>query len=137
MAKGDYVIVKIDQRSLRLSVFQIKRSFQVMDTENSGRTQATGEMYREIIGTFFNYHLKVEPYDEYPEDYDTFYEIISGTDKFHIIEVPYGQTTLRYRAYVTSGSDTLRYIENAGMENQINRWEGLEVDFIAQSPQRT
>lgn len=49
-----------------------------------------------------------------------------------MITVPYGQETLTFQAYITSGSDTLRKVRG-----NKNDWTGLSVDFIAISPQRT
>jgi len=48
----------LDGVAYNVSVTGLKRSFSVLDTDNSGRTQ-DGEMYRDIIGTFYNYEMTV------------------------------------------------------------------------------
>ena len=103
----DNKVFTIDGLNLRLWVTELKRSFAVTDTENSGRVQSY-RMHRDIIGTFYNYTLKIDPERSNPADYDTFYEIISSPTESHELEFPYGQETLSFSAYVTSGEDGLR-----------------------------
>lgn len=92
-------------------------------------------MHRDIIGTFYNYTLKIDPERSNPADYDTFYEIISSPTESHELEFPYGQETLSFSAYVTSGEDGLR-INQKAPDGQKNRWSGLSVTFTAMEPQR-
>lgn len=130
MEKG---IVTIDGVDLRVWVTGIKRSFAVTDSEHSGRLQ-NYEMYRDVIGTFYNYTLTVEPDTAHRDDYDTFYHIITAPTGFHTVVFPYGQETLEFKAYVTSGDDDVKIDNNRGME--VNRWSGLSIQFVAQEPQR-
>jgi hypothetical protein len=131
MAKG---IVTIDGVDLRLWEMEIKRGFAVTDSELSGRLK-NSEMFRDIVGTFYNYTLGVEPHPDYREDYDTFYDIISAPVKFHTVKFPYGlHGTIEYVAYVTTGEDSDKPIENGEIVD--NRWSGLSVQFIAKEPQR-
>lgn len=108
----------------------IKRSFSVLDGENAGRVM-TGDMERDIIGTYYNYAVEVDADDRYPAEFDAFYQVISSPQDSHTIVVPYAQTTLTFRAYVSSGQDELDFM----MDSQ-NRWGGLSFNFIAMSPQR-
>ena len=52
-------VFEIDGLNLRLQVKELKRSFAVTDTENSGRTQSY-EMHRDIAGTFYNYTISID-----------------------------------------------------------------------------
>ena len=130
MEKGIFTIDGVD---LRLWVTGLKRSFAVTDSEHSGRLK-NFEMYRDVIGTFYNYTLTVEPDDKYREDYDTFYRIITAPTGFHTVVFPYEQETLEFKAYVTSGDDDCKIDING--DTQVIRWSGLSVQFIAQEPQR-
>lgn len=107
----------------------IKRNFEVLDGENAGRLMS-GEMERDIIGTYYNFSVEVEADDNYPAEYDSFYQMISAPQPSHEITVPYGQTTLTFNAYVTQGADELLYMVNG------NRWGGMSFNFIAMEPQR-
>ena len=113
-----------------LHVTKLTRNFQVLDGENAGRVQS-GAMVRDIIGTFYHYSVEIDPDAASREDYDSFYEAISAPVDSHTLEVPYGQTTLVFEAYVTQGSDELVF-----MEDEANRWENLSFNFIAMAPQR-
>lgn len=115
-----------------LHVLNLQRNFEILDGENAGRVK-TGKMVRDIIGTYYNYTLAIEA-DNTPESiaqYDAFYEVISNTNDGHYIRVPYGQSTLNFYAYITSGTDTL-----VRADEEVSKWDGLEVKFIAISPQR-
>ena len=126
-------VFTIDGVDLRVWVTGLKRSFAVTDSEHSGRLQ-NYEMFRDVIGTFYNYTLTVEPDSKYREDYDTLYDIITAPTPFHAMTFPYGQQTLEFTAYVTSGDDDIKPIMEGG--TQVNRYSGLSVQFIAKAPQR-
>ncbi len=114
-----------------LHVTKLTRNFSVLDGENAGRV-TTGEMVRDIIGTFYNYTVEIDPDAASREDYDAFYERISAPEDAHLLVVPYAQTTLTFYAYVSQGQDELTM-----MEDNANRWENLSFSFIAMKPQRT
>ena len=59
-----------------LHVTSLKRSFAVLDGDNAGRVM-TGAMVRDIIGTFYNYSVELDPVGTDPAEYDRFYEAIS------------------------------------------------------------
>ena len=109
----------------------IKRSFQVLDGENSGRLASTGKMVRDIIGTFYNYSITVNKDKSNLAEYDELYEVISAPKNSHQIVVPYGQGTITFEAYVTNGSDELTIIDDNGY-----KWNGLQINFIAMNPKR-
>lgn len=113
-----------------IHITSIKRSFSVLDGEIAGRVM-TGQMERDIIGTYYNYALEIDPDDATPQEYDAFFESISAPVDSHIIVVPYAQETLTFNAYVTNGTDSLSIM----MPNQ-NRWDGLSFNFIAMAPAR-
>lgn len=91
----------------------------------------SGEMRRDIIGTYYNYSMSIEADDNYPGEYDAFYEAITAPADSHRIVVPYAQRTLTFRAYVSQGSDELDI-----MMPSLNRWGGLSFNFVAMEPQR-
>ena len=114
-----------------IHVVNIKRSFQVLDGQNAGRVM-TGEMERDVIGTYYNYSFEIDQDEATPAEYDAFYEVITAPTDAHTIVVPYAQTTFTFRAYVTQGNDALE----AMLPSQ-NRWGSLSFNFIAMSPART
>lgn len=115
---------------LRVKYETIGRSFHLDDGENADY-MLSGLYKRDVIGTYYDYTMEVEPDPQYPGDYDNFYEAISAPVDSHSITVPYGQSTLTYTAMVTSGTDVYR-----GKVAGVERWAGLQVQFTAQKPQR-
>jgi len=115
-----------------IHVVSLKRSFSVLDGENTGRVM-TGAMVRDIIGTFYNYSMELDSEYINRDQYDSLYEVISAPVESHEIVVPYGQGTLTFEAYVSNGEDTLDLMdEYLGY----NRWNNLTINFIAMAPER-
>lgn len=120
----------LDGKTYNVNVMELKRKFAVTDTKNSGRTMDYS-MHRDIIGTFYNYTMKIQRMGNDIESYDAFYEAITAPiNVSHEMTFPYGQETLTFQAYVTQGEDSLQIRKGR------NRWEGLSLTFTAMEPQR-
>jgi len=111
-------------------VTKLTRSFNILDGENAGRVKI-GDMVRDVIGTYYNYSMELDTSEASLAEYDALYEVLSSPDDYHTVVVPYGQTTLEFKAYITNGDDEL-----LSMENKRNLWGKLKVNFIAMQPQR-
>lgn len=120
-------LMLLDGVAYDLQIVSLQRSFQVLDTDYSGRVIEAGQMYRDVVGTFYNYELKVKPSRRNPQDYDAFYEAISSPQESHILTLPYGSGgALTQKMYVTAGKDDL-----IRQENGKNLWDGLSVSYVA------
>lgn len=118
----------MDGIAYNVNVMNLTRKFSVMDTDKSGRTQ-DGNMYRDVIGTFFNYSMTIQEKDGDRKALDDFWEAISKPKVSHNCEFPYGQKTLKQKMYVTSGDQNLQR-----MEPGKNHWGEIKVSFIAMDP---
>ena len=114
----------------KIHVVSLKRSFSVLDGENAGRTM-DGAMQRDIIGTYYNYSMEIDPADSDPEEYDSLYEALSAPQDSHAVTFPYGRGAMSFQAYVANGEDELFDIFRGS-----NRWDNLTVNFVAMEPQR-
>lgn len=114
----------------KVHVVSLKRTFAVMDGENAGRTMDAA-MQRDVLGTFYNYSLVIDPMDTEPEEYDELYEVLSAPVDSHTVSFPYGRSVLTFRAYVANGEDEL-----FDASDGTNRWDNLTINFIAMEPQR-
>ena len=124
----DQVVFRLDGIAYNVSVTSLERSFSVMDTDKSGRTQ-DGAMYRDIIGTFFNYTMTIAPNGSDADAMDAFWEAICKPVASHVCVFPYGQKMLTQRMYVTSGEQDLTVI-SAGK----SYWGEISINFIAMGP---
>ena len=73
----------IDGVGYNVCVTKLTRKFSVLDTEKSGRT-LNGEMYRDPIGTFYNYSMTISPRGSDVAAMDAFWEAISQPLGCHI-----------------------------------------------------
>lgn len=121
----------LDGVAYNVHVTNLKRSFSVLDTDKSGRTQ-DGEMYRDIIGTFYNYEMTVQPRGGNTADLDAFWDAISQPVASHVCTFPYNQTTITQRMYVTGGDQPIKLLQPAK-----THWGELTIKFIAMSPRVT
>lgn len=125
---GKYFDIRIPEEG-------ISRDIEVLDGENTER-KTDGDMLRDIIGTYVNYTISCDTRNLSQSDYDELVEILTEPTVAHDIVIPYGQTTLSYKAYCTSAKDKLKRIENNGETSQINHWTGLSFSIIPISANR-
>lgn len=118
----------LDGVAYNVNVTALTRKFSVMDTDKSGRTQ-NGEMYRDVIGTFYNYTMTISERDSDHAALNAFWEAVSSPEVSHVCVFPYGNTTLAQKMYVTSGEQNLKLME----ENR-NHWGEITLNFIAIGP---
>lgn len=120
----------MDGIAYNISVNSLTRKFSVMDTDKSGRTQS-GRMYRDIVGTFYNYTMTVSEKNGDAAALEKFWAAISDPTKVsHLCQFPYGQKTLTQEMYVTSGEQPLSF-----METGRNHWGEMSINFIAIGPE--
>lgn len=109
----------------------LTRSFKILDGPNAGRMLG-GEMQRDVIGTYYNYTVKIQRAGASLEEYDRLYQVLTAPVDSHSVSFPYGQKTLTFEAYVTEGQDNLLR-QSRGR----NYWDGLSIQFTAMAPNRT
>lgn len=125
------IVVDGVEYRVRVVYESLSRSFSIVEGPNGG-TAITARAIRDIIGTKYAYEMNIEPDPRYPEDYDAFYETISAPVESHIVEMPYGNGSMKFEAMIVSGEDTY-----AGILVNRNAWKGLRVQFKPILPQRT
>lgn len=128
MKRFVFTVDGVEYRNIH--VLSVKRSFAVLDGENAGRTM-DGAMQRDVIGTYYNYAMEIDPLDSDPAEYDALYEVLSAPENSHEVTFPYGRGVLTFQAYVANGEDELFDAAGSG-----NRWDSLSINFVAMRPQR-
>ena len=122
-------VFRVDDKAYNVDVTSLKRSAAVMDGEKAGRT-LDARMHSDIIGTFYNYSITLNTRGMDAADYDDLYELLTAPVNCHVLQVPYGQSTIEFEAYIANADDALKRI------GTINVWADLTLNFIAMEPQR-
>lgn len=116
--------------NVRIRYETLTRSFHLDEGENAG-IMLSGLYKRDLLGTYYDYVMEVEPEPGARGDYDAFYEAITAPVDSHSVTLPYGQSTITFDAMVSEGNDVYR-----GQVGPARRWSGLQVQFSAIRPQR-
>lgn len=114
---------------VRVKLGSLEESFRIEDGPNAD-TLLTGEESRDIIGTYFEHSLDVEPDPRYYRDYIDFYKAITAPVESHTITLPHADGTITYKAMVISGKHSIKDTISG-----TNRYTGLSVFFKAKEPQ--
>ena len=83
----------MDGTAYNVHVTKLTRKFSIQDSPKTGRV-LSGRMYRDIVGTFYNYSMTVEEKNGDAEALDAFFDAISQPEECHMCVFPYGQSTL-------------------------------------------
>lgn len=118
----------LDGTEYNVHVTKLTRKFSVLDTNKTGRTQGGG-MYRDIIGTYYNYAMTVIGKSDDKESFDAFWDAISSPVESHECAFPYNQEMLSQKMYVTSGEQDIRYLKSDS-----THWGEININFVAMSP---
>jgi len=121
-----------DGQNYDILVTICKRSFAKLSTDKSGRLQS-GEMFIDLIGTFYNYSITVQARDGDHAELDRFWEAISAPKAFATVVFPYNQSELTFEAYVTQGDQSLI---RRNKQLSRNAWGPISLNFISKAPQR-
>ena len=107
------VCVKIDRKSYEVLVTDIVESFDILYSQNTGRTMAAGaRMTLDPLGTFIGHKITFRRKEGWEQEYDDLFEYLSRPryDGMYV-EVIHNQTTLSYSAYVSKGERKLKRVD--------------------------
>lgn len=121
-------IVKLNGIVYDVLVESITEEFNILYSENTGRTLATGApMILDAIGTYYGHAVTFRRKRGYEGEFDRLFDFLSVPRNSGIdVEIVHGQSTLAYKAYVSSGSREVQRIDkNTGKI----LWGALEAKF--------
>lgn len=111
-------------------VTEMQRNWTVLDNEeNVGRT-IDGSMHRDVIGTFYNYTLKVEPKQLKVGEYEAMVDAVTAPVDSLMLTVMRGGRQATFEAYVTKGADLYTCVDGKTL------FTGLSLNFVAMEPDR-
>lgn len=133
-AIGDAAYTAFD---VTVSISDYEENFNVVDGSNAGRSLATARMIRDVKGAFFGHKITFFRNGMSPaavRAFDDLWDWIKrhSVDDYVFIRAADGQASISYEAYYTSGSRKLKAVENG-----VNYWDELTVNFIPMAPQLT
>ena len=121
-------MIIIDNVTYNIDVVSVKRTADFLDSEATTRLQ-NGDMYRDLIGVYFNYQLRFAPETDRAE-YTRLWNKLTEPVEFHTVTVPNENGDYTFTAYFAGVGDEL--YSKAGF----NRFKNLTVNFKAKSPRR-
>lgn len=129
----DYI--KIGNRVWNVGIIELSRNFNITDTDQAGRVIADGTMVLDRIGTFYGHTIKFTRGSASVSEYDELWEYLSQPRNTGIpVDIVYGQSTLKYDAYVSSGEQRIKRIN---IKEGVIYWDTFECNFIPMKAQVT
>jgi hypothetical protein len=124
---------KIDGRSYDVVVTAIEESFNILYSENTGRTMSKGaRMVLDPLGTFIGHKVTVRRKQGYEAQFDALYNYVSTPRYDGInVEIVHNQKTIKYDAYVSNGSRALQQIT----KSDIVKWGELQLNIVPMEAQ--
>lgn len=123
-------LFKIDGKGFSgVGVESLKRSFRIPDGTNSG-DMLSGDYERDLVGTYYDYDLVITTSDLAVNEYDALFEALSAPVNSHMVEMPYGMTSITFEAMIEGGDDELIPMDDGTW------WGNLNVTIRAKKPQR-
>lgn len=128
--------VKIGNRTYDVIVSELKENFNILYSENTGRTIAQGApMTLDPLGTFYGHTITFTRKNGYEKDFDDLYDYVSTPRYSGInVNIVHDQTTINYQAYVSNGERTLKRIDDKSKKVY---WDSLQLNIIPMKAQKT
>lgn len=116
----------IDSVVYRVPIVELKRKADILD-KYAYRTE-DGVLHREVIGTYYNYSLKIGTVNDIAL-YNTLFEVLSAPTASHLVELP--NDHISFRGYFSSIQDEVKRVQKDG-----TLYKGLTCNLTAMVPRR-
>ena len=125
---------KIDGKSYKVLVTAIEESFNILYSENTGRTMSQGaRMVLDPLGVFFGHKVTVKRRQGHEAAFDALYDYVSIPRYNGVsVEIVHNQTTLKYDAYISNGTRQLQQIT----KDDVVKWGELQLNIVPMEAQK-
>lgn len=127
-------IIKIDGKRYDVLVTEISENFNILYSENTGRTMSQGaRMTLDPLGTFFGHKVTFARKNGKESEFDALYMYLSKPRINGIkIEAVHNQTSIAYDAYVSSGERSVKKID---INSETVYWDAFSANFVPMEAQ--
>lgn len=125
----------IDGKSYDVLVTALEENFNILYSENTGRTMSAGaRMVLDPLGTFYGHKVTVKRKAGHEREFDALYDYVSRPryDGMHV-SIAHNQSVIDYDAYISNGTRALNRVTADGVE----LWGELELNIVAMEAQVT
>lgn len=107
----DYV--KIGGRAYDVIVTELTENFNILYSENTGRTMSRGaRMTLDPLGTFYGHKVTFQRKRGKESEYDRLFDYVSYPRYDGIyVEIAHNQSVIKYDAYISSGERALKRVD--------------------------
>lgn len=126
-------LLTIDGKKFEVLITKLSRNASIADRYD--RRVYSGDLERDVIGTYVNYTLEFAYCDE-PDKYDILWHKLCEPVKFHTLILPSNTGyTGSFQAYINNVRDTIEYSKPTSSATKGDRiFRNLSCDFVARLP---
>ena len=121
-------VIVIDNKAYAVRITELKRTADILD--KYAERDEKGELHREVIGTYYNYQLKIGVKMGERDLYNELFDVLSAPVDCHDVELPHDH--VKFKGYFSSISDNIRMVDDDGFD-----CNGLSCKLTAMKPRRT
>lgn len=121
-------VIIIDDKAYAVRITELKRTADILD--KYAERDEKGELHREVIGTYYNYQLKIGVKMGERDLYNELFDVLSAPVDCHDVELPHDH--VKFKGYFSSISDNIKLVDDDGFD-----CNGLSCKLTAMKPRRT
>lgn len=127
-------VIKIDGKEYDVFVTEISENFNILYSENTGRTMSQGaRMTLDPLGTFFGHKITFARKNGKEAEFDELYTYLSKPRINGVkVQALHNQSTISYDAYVSSGERKVKRFDEK--TNKVY-WESFSANFVPMEAQ--
>ena len=118
----------IDGTAYPVRITELKRTADILD--KYAERSEDGILHREVIGTYYNYQLKIGVGRNQRTLYNNLFDVLSAPVESHRVELPHDH--VEFEGYFSSISDNILLVDDDGFD-----CTGLSCKLTAMKPRRT